>query len=479
MKKLFDHTTVSKVSLEQVKASVEETLPYPPEEDFQALESCVAGYCNASTLYDSVATESYTLVDHKNRALFNAYAQLLSDRLGVAMPAVPQVSLESLDNVHPVAVNREIALEGWIGTLWDKIKGFFKKIYEGIKAFFVRHFTRLGRTKKALENMKTLLEKTDKNIKEPAVENYKGPLLKLYAGYGQVNANAVKQANTNVNRFTTGITDINNAAKVFSDKHLVDKDFFTKIKSLQEKPKAASELKKGVDDRTPGGLSLLKEENRQERSELKKESKSLGEIADSAKAESGKMESEVSEAELAEAGSEDNNNKAAKDAMKGFLTEVKKVMGGSLNTKLIGGVILKSVDFGEEDLDLKIELADEPDEADGVYLGTRSDLLTVTKQGLDMIKVAEGSTDLFNKINDSVMKNLGTIDNLVKDIDKVDPEKYGKYKKLVNEQVRERLNLLRKFFSSYNKVGKNVYEYNMQCCEGIVHYCVLSVKHFG
>lgn len=479
MKKLFDHTPPSKPSLEQIKAPVGSDEPYPADEDFQALESCVTGYCNASTLYESVANESYTLVDNKNRALFNAYTQLLSERLGVSVPAIPQVSLESLNSNHPVVVNKEIALEGFIGTLWEKIKGFFKKIYEGIKAFFVRHFTRLGKTKKALENMKTLLEKSDKNIKEPAVENYSGPLLKLYAGYGQVNANAIKQAATNVNRFTTSITDINNAAKVFSDKYLVDKGFFSKIKALQEKAKAASELKEGVDAATPGGLSLINKDKRQERSELKKESKSLGEMAASSKAEAGKMENKVSEAELAEAGSEDNNNQAAKDAMKNFLTEVKKVMGANLNTKLIGGVVLKSIDFGEEDLELKIEVGEEPDEATGVYLGARSDLLTVTKQGLDMIKVAEGSTDLFNKINDSVMKNLGTIDSLVADIDKTDPEKFGKYKKLINEQVRERLNLLRKFFSSYNKVGKNVYEYNMQCCEGIVHYCVLSVKHFG
>lgn len=478
MKKLFDHTPPSKPSLEQIKAPVASDASYPADEDFQALESCVTGYCNASTLYESVANESYTLVDHKNRALFNAYTQLLSERLGVSVPAIPQVSLESLNSNHPVVVNKEIALEGFIGTLWEKIKGFFKKIYEGIKAFFVRHFTRLGKTKKALENMKTLLEKSDKNIKEPAVENYSGPLLKLYAGYGQVNANAIKQAATNVNDFTTNLTDINNLAKVFADKHLVDKEFFAKIKGLKDRADAANAVREDIVANTPEEKKGYKKDNSERNAKIK-ESESLGKIRDESRAEADKMDDEVSKTSVNDAGTEGPNNEAAKQAMKNFLEEVKKALGVSIGKKLIGGVVLKSIDFGQEDLDLKIELGDEPEEATGVYLGARSDLLTVTKQGLDMIKTAEGSSTLFTSINDSVMKNLGAIDNIVNDIDKIDPVKYGKYKNLVNQQVRERLNLLRKFFSSYNKVGKNVYEYNMQCCEGIVHYCVLSVKHFG
>lgn len=476
MKKLFDHTDTRSPSLEQVKHPKEPQVPYPSEEDFQALESCVKGYCTTSELYYSVAGESYTLVDTKNRALFNAYAQLLSERLGVNAPAIRQVSLESLESTHPIAVNKEIALEGWIGTLWDKIKGFFKKIYEGIKAFFVKHFTRLGKTKKGLENMKELLDKTDKNIKEPVLDNYSGALLKLYAGYGQVNANAVKQSCSSVNAFTTSLTDINNLAKVFADKHLVDKDFFTKIKGLRDKSEAAGELKEGVDASTPKRKIFG---NNDERNEKLKESKDLATMAKDSKTEADKMDSDIGKSELAEAGSEGANNQAAKEAMKSFLAEVKKALSVNIDKKLIGGTVLKSVDFGDEDLDLKIELADAPDDATGIYLGSRSDLLSSVKQALDMIKVAEGSSDLFTKINDSVMKNLGTIDNLVNDIDKIDPVKYGKYKNLVNQQVRERLNLLRKFFSSYNKVGKNVYEYNMQCCEGVLQYCVLSVKHFG
>ena len=40
----------------------------------------------------------------------------------------------------------------------------------------------------------------------------------------------------------------------------------------------------------------------------------------------------------------------------------------------------------------------------------------------------------FGKVNDAINKNLMAIDKLVADIDKVDPEKYGAYKKLINEQ---------------------------------------------
>lgn len=474
MKKLFDHIPASNISLEVIKPAKELEVPYPSEKDFKALESCITGYCNASELYDSVANESYALVDAKNRALFNAYAQLLSERLGVSMPSIKQVSLESIQSEHPVVINKEIALEGWIGTLWEKIKGFFNKMYEGIKAFFARHFTRLGKTKKSLENMKTLLEKTDKNIKEPAVENYSGPLLKLYSGYGQVNATAIKQSVSNVDKFTKGLTSINQQAKVFADKFLVDKDFFSRIKALQERAKAADTVKTGIDKDTPARRLF----DNKERAAKIKESKSLGEIASKSQAQADAMDDKASKLALSGEGTEESNNAKAKEAMKSFLEEVKNTVSVVLDSKLIGGVVIKSINFSE-DLDLTIEVGEENEEATGVYLGAKSDLLTVTKQALEMIKVAEGSTEFFVKINDSIMKNLGTIDNLVSDIDRIDPAKYGNYKKLINEQVRERLNLLRKFFSSYNKVGKNIFEYNMQCCEGVVHYCVLSVKHFG
>lgn len=447
---------------------------WPSQEDFQSLDNFITGYSNATTLYDEIASESYTLVDHKNRALYNAYASLLSDRLGVDAPRLRTVTLESVQNTHPIALNNEIALEGWIATFWEKIKGVFTKIYDAIRAFFVRHFTRLGKAKKALENLKELLEKTDKNIKDPGVENYTGKLLKVYAGYGQVNANAVKQSVINVGRFTQGLTSINQKAQVVVDKHMLDKDFFAKIKALKDKAQAADTVRKGVDDSTPGRKLF----GNDERAAKIKESKSLASISSDAKKQAAGMDNEAEQLGVDDKGTSEANSEAAKADMTAFLEEVKKTIGVSVDSKLIGGIVIKGVTVSAE-IELEVEVGEQAEDAKGLYLGAKSDLLTLVKQGLDMVKVAEGSSAIFTKINDAVMKNLDAIDGLVSDIDKVDPEKYGRYKKLVNEQVRERLNLMRKFFSSYNKVGKNIFDYNLQCCEGVVEYSVLSVKNFG
>lgn len=479
MKKLYTQPILNPVSLENFSPVIEQSGLWPAEEEFQQLENCVQGYCNAGALYDSVATETYTLVDNKNIHLYNAYTELLADKLGVSMPSLKQVTTASLESLNVVTVNSEIALEGWISNLWNKIKGLFIKMYEGVKSFFKKYFTRLGRTKNALENLKLTLEKTDKNLVKASLDNYTGSLLKRYSGYSVVNASNVKKSLSNVSGLTSALNAVNKTAEKFANKHMVDKEFFTKLKSLKDLAASSDSVKQEVDDNTPGKLkSLVNSKSREDRKDKLQESATLAEVSKQAKSESSSMDTEVTTLSSAESGDIETNAQLAKKDMAEFMEDVKKALDSSINSKLVSGKVIKRVEVNDT-FDLEVEMDDSDDPADSINLGTRSDLLDAVKKALEMINSSKADVDNYGKINDTIINNLSTVDSLISDIDRIDPEKYGKYKKLVNEQIRERLTMLRKFFSAYNKVGKNIFDLTIDTCEGVVDYSVTSLKNFG
>lgn len=476
MNKLYDQSTTPPVT--KLNAATEQHHPWK-ESAFEELKVCVEGYCSAGALYDSVASESYTLVDHKNKNLYNAYATLLAEKMGVSMPALKAVSTESLNSDGSITVNSEIALEGWIGTLWEKIKGLFTKTYQAVQSFFKKHFVRLGKTKKALLNLQSVLEKTQKDFTNADTTAYSGGLYKRYAGYGNVNASSVKTSLANVGRLNASIGAVNKSAEVMAKTHMVDKDFFTKIKSLRDQAADNDSAKQDIDENTPGKMAaLVSSDKRKDRSAKKDESKTLGEISQAAKGEAASMDGEVSNLGSNDEGGADENMTQAKKQMAGFLEEVKKALDVGLNTNLISGMQIKKVTITEA-LELEVETGVDENDAATMVLAAKSDLLLMIKSALALLEKTEAGLTQYGEINDVVMKNLSTVDSLVKDIDKIDPEKYGQYKKLINEQVRERLQMMRRFFSAYNKVGKNILDLSMDAAEGVVEYGVLSVKHYS
>ena len=56
-----------------------------------------------------------------------------------------------------------MALEGFIGDMWNKIKEIFRKIYDSIKEFFKKYFTRLGRLKNKISNLIEVLGEEEVN----------------------------------------------------------------------------------------------------------------------------------------------------------------------------------------------------------------------------------------------------------------------------------------------------------------------------
>ncbi|NTW90406.1 MAG: hypothetical protein HGA35_00385 [Erysipelotrichaceae bacterium] len=74
---------------------------------------------------------------------------------------------------------------------------------------------------------------------------------------------------------------------------------------------------------------------------------------------------------------------------------------------------------------------------------------------------------------------MNKVDKLISDINKIPEDSLGKYKKLLNNKIKVRLNLAKTFFNNYNKICKNMLEMSMDTGDGVVEYSVLSLKNFG
>lgn len=449
------------------------------ESDFTSLENFVQGYCSVGRVYDSVATESLLFIDSKNHVLYNEYVAAISHKLGVKPPKSRVVSTEDFETRSVVAVNSQIALEGWMGDMWKKIKGFFSRIYEKIKAFFKRYFTRLGRAKGGLENIIGVLKETDKSLKTPLLENYTGSVLEKFKGTKALNASYVKQVTENVVNLNATIGEINKAATDLANKHLVPSGFITNIKKMKDLAKNASAAQKDVDENKPGVLkSIVNKDARAERSEAGKTSETLSQTAKDASKKAEEGERKVAAAGAGEVGSEEGNAEVASREFGVFSNKVHETLSKFINKPLIAGKTFTKVEVAES-LELEIDMATNDDKPESVTLGDKTQLSNIAKSCLDMITAMEKDIQEYGKINDTIMSKLSSIDGIIAEIDKEDPEKFGKYKKLINEQVRTRLQLMQKFFSNYNKLGKNIFDIGIETCEAVTAYSVLSLKHFG
>lgn len=482
-KKLFQ-TALSVESQQLPPPSLPALEPIRPDDEltdseYAGLENFVAGYCSVGRVYDSVATESLIFVDQKNHVLYNEYVAMISHKLGVKPPASRTVSTEDFETRSIVAVNSQIALEGWMGDMWKKIKGFFVRIYEKIKAFFKRYFTRLGRAKGGLQNIIDVLKETDKDLKKAYLENYTGSVLDKFRGTKALNVEYVKQVTDNVVNLNKTIGTINKSASELTNKHLVPPGFIANIKNMRELAKSASASKPEVDQNKPSALKAIVDKRvRSEREEATETSANLSQTAKDSTKKADDDERKINVAGSLDAGSEDANAEQAKREFGIFSSKVQESISKFVNKSLIAGKTFTKVGVSET-LELEIDMATSDEKPEAITLGDKTQLRTVTKNCLDMIVTMEKDINEYGKINDTIMSKLSAIDSIVAEIDKEDPEKFGKYKKLINEQVRTRLQLMQKFFSNYNKIGKNVFDIGIETCEAVTAYGVLSLKHFG
>lgn len=454
---IFDNVTMENIDLEK---------------DLKTLSNHTYGLCSVGNVYDSVAAESLTFVDDKNVILYNEYTKLLADRMGVTAP--PTISMESLSEEGIRGANYHISLEGWMSDMWKKIKEVFETIYNKVKEFFNTYFTRLGRLKKSLQNLQQVLGSTNKDMGDPSMVNPPEGLLRTFGGRTEVSANAISETIASVKILVGTLGEINKAAEGFANEGVMDADFIKTIKKLKDEAlKASQDSEANRKDRS--NTKLIGDGDKKK--DLDAKNQSLQEIAKNSEEKGNEMASDVLKVGEADTGDEEANRKKAQQEFDNFLKAVLDSFEKVKGKALVGGKTVKNVSSSPEE-GLTVEMDDEAKPATALVMAGKSSLSSLVAECLDLIKNAETDVKNYGSVNDIVKKSFKAIDTLVSDIDKIDPEKFGKYKKVINESVRFRLQLLRKFFSTYNKTCKNVLDMSMDVCDGAVKYSVLSLKHF-
>ncbi|MDD2819445.1 MAG: hypothetical protein PHN51_11715 [Candidatus Nanopelagicales bacterium] len=449
--------------------------------DFEELRLSVKAYCSTAVIMDAIAAESYFFVRPDNRALVNAYTALLGETCKVPVPA--QIAEEAFQTEHVTSVNAQFALEGWMGDIWQKIKNFFKKIYDTVAAFLTKHFTRLGIVKKRLQNIKTVLSETDKEI-DPAgmnEEEVTSGFQKKYVGHNEVNTATVGESIANMKQWMAAFVAINTEATQLSKSGLVGPGFISHIKALKEKAKSAG-VAIDANNAEKGKIGALKgtftKEGRAQKADIKESNKTLSDIQKDATKQAADADSTVDQKALADAGTEDANAAKVEAEFKQFMEKVSGHLMKVQGKVMINGFRLKEVTI-DESKGVQVVMEDATETPGKLTLGGKIPLTSMCNDAIEIIEMAENSVKNYSAVNDEIMKQLKNVDALIADIDKVDPAKYGKYRNVLSQQVQKRLKMLQAFFQNYNQVGKNVYTHALETGEGYVEYATLSLKHFA
>lgn len=442
--------------------------------DLASLDKHVDAYNSLSLVYDQVSTEAFSFVDKGNYVLYNEYIKNITSNLG--MSHVPVVSVEAINTLPTVALNHHLSLEGFIGDMWEKIKGLFSKIAQAVKDFFTKYFTRLGRLKNKLQNLLEVLKETDKDISTMQLDKVPGSLVSKYPINGKINLGVVRETFSNIAALGLILKNINDSATSLAKKDILDKDFVGKIKSLKD---IAQSSKEKIDTNNANkGLNPLSQKNR----ELRKDNKSLAATAadatKQAKEEEGKVSEVTGDAANANLEFDDKEFIAAKKEFDTLIAAINLDLGKLKNKALVGGVTITSVSVSKEG-GLELETETNKDTPDQIDLASKSELEKLISDTIKLITEVEGLSKAYGQINDTITKSMDAVDKIIKDIDAIKAENLGKYKTVLTNKVRERLTLLKAFFTNYNKICKSLFGMVLDAADGNVEYTVLCLKYFG
>lgn len=484
--KLFDQTKEPKPKLGDVVRITTEDDSLEPESqsiDIQVAEfnKHVTAFNSLNVIDEQIAKENFNFIDKGNYVLYNEYIKSVTSNLN--MKYVPVISQETINTLPTTALNHHIALEGFIGDMWNKIKEIFSKIYNTIKEFFKKYFTRLGRIKNKISNLIEVIGETNKDIAKSRLDKVPGGLANKFPVSGEIDINVISEAVLSVETLLASFGEVNKKAEAFANKDVLDKDFVANISKLREsidsnnaKMSENNDKKGSYTDFNGKSIRQTMKENsalNKENSSLEKEAKdSANKIADSketiSKITAGESDDET----------EDKKGEEARREFESFIRSLADVLNKVKGKTLVKGKIIKEVKVNPES-GIEIETDEEKETPNGIILEDKATLLKLLKSVLENITEAEKLSTVYGKINDKIMDNLNKVDKIINDINKVPEENLGKYKKVLNNKVKKRLNMAKTFFNNYNKICKNVLEMALDSADGVVDYSVLSLKHFG
>lgn len=484
--KLFDQVQDPKPKMGDVVRITTEDDSLEPESksiDLQVSEfnKHVAAFNSLNVIDEQIASENFNFIDKGNYVLYNEYIKSITSNLN--MGYIPVVSQEAVETLPMTVLNHQIALEGFIGDMWNKIKEIFAKIYKSIQEFFKKYFTRLGRVKNKINNLIEVLGETDKDIVKTRLDKVPGGLASKFPVSGEIDVNTIAEVFMSVDDLIGSFGEINKKAEAFANKDVLDKDFVANIIKLKDQINSADNKinennanKKSYTELNDTTLKGTYDHNKPLNAENKSLEKQAKDNANKVADSKGAINDITSKE-----GDLDNDDKKGEEAKREFASFIRS-LGDVLNKvkgkPLIKGKIIKEVKVDEES-GIEIETDENKETPNGVVLEDKATLIKLLKSVLEGIIEAEKLSTIYGKINDKIMENLNKVDKLINDINKIPEENLGKYKKLLNNKVKVRLNMAKTFFNNYNKICKNVLEMMMDCADGVVEYSVLSLKHFG
>lgn len=485
--KLFDNESVPVVS----KAMETLAINNLPEKDtvnsdIEFLDKLTSSYNSVTTVYSQVASENFSFIDKGNHILYNEYIKTVTKNLGFS-PVI--ISQEAIDILPGGAVNHHISLEGLIGDMWAKIKQLFGKIYDSIKKFFTTYFTRLGRLKNKLKNLSEVLSESNKDLKEISSDSVPGGLASKYPVSGQLSLSTVEEVLNNISIVGNILTTINTQATGLAKKEILDSDFVAKIKSLRDLAKSSKEGAGGVQDKLDSRSLKDKAKSfipgtdaKAEKNELKNDKRNLEDVAKQSEADANKEEGKAkdigSSKDNIDLEFDDKEFLAAKKEFATLLANVEVEFNKLKNKTLINGKSVTKVEV-KEDSGIEIDMDENKETPSGITFGSRSDLIKLIAETTKVIESVEKISKNYGDINDTIMKNMDTVDKLIRDIDAIKMESLGKYKTVLTNKIKERLNLMKTFFNNYNKINKSLFGYVLDTADGCVLYTVSSLKKFG
>ena len=468
-----EYIPTSSLPIKDFNATEDLALSDEIDKDFVALENHVEAYNSITNITTSASFESFNFIDKNNHVLFNEYVTGLKRNLNVDLDGA--LAIEShLDTPHGLK-HYQISLEGIISGIWNGIKKMFQKLGQAISEFFKRHFTRLGVIKKRLENLIETLGKTDKDIKELVLEKVPGKIATTFPYKGTVSESEITTSVQVALSIQEVINTINADANKVASASILDKDFVARIKGYIDLAKDAGDSKPEI-----GKIEKFRGDTKGfYKSDNYKENKRLGDIEKDAIKGKEKLEGGLNDASMGSEVDEEDGSAAAKKETSAYFLKIQDALEKITDKKLPGGKFIKSVTV-DADKGIELVMDDDKDIPDAVSLGSKSSLLKLNKEILEVIVSMEKSTSEYGKVNDMIMKNVDTVDKLIKDLDRIaENPNAGKYKKKLQNQVKVRLNIMKTFFTNYNKLNKNFMALVLDVGEGVVVYSTVSLKHFG
>lgn len=458
------NTTKSESSLEKINI----------DESLLSLEKYMTAFYSLNVIQDHIASENFSFLDKGNYVLYNEYIKSVTNNLGIQERCV--ISQETIDNYPSIVVNHHLSLEGFVKDMWEKIKSIFNSVTNAVKDFFTKYFIRLGRLKNKLKNLSEVLTETNKDIRNMSLDDVPSGLVSKYPVSGDLSLSVIEETFKNISVLGDILKNINTEATSLAKKDILDSDFVAKVKSLKDI--AAASKDKIQDNNDKKGLNPLSKKNR----DLRAENSSLKDTIKDAESEVKKHENDVSE--ITGAGSnqdldiDDAGFNAAKKEFNSLLAAINLDLSKLKNKRLVGGKFITNI-VVKDDTGLEVETEEKKDTPSKITLASKSELLKLINETIKLIDGVEQLSKSYGAVNEQIVKSIDNVDKIIKDIDVIASSDLGKYKTVLNNKVKQRLSLLKTFFTNYNKICKSLFGLVIDSAEGNADYAVLCLKYFG